>query len=141
MQNKVRKKRWCCLCCLWMFFLLLAVGCDTEKKEKKIRDLSYTVVGEQKIPEELKKQIEGKKQQEFQLTFTEEDGLYLVRGYGEKPTGGYSVQVEECYLTKKAIYAKTTLHGPAEDEVTSEEKSYPYIVLKMERQEGMVVFQ
>lgn len=137
MRNKTRKKCWCCLLAV---FLLLTVGCDTEKKEKKIRDLPYTVLGEQEIPEELKAQIEEKKQQEFQITFTEKDGLYLVRGYGEKPTGGYSVQVEECYLTEKAIYAKTTLKGPAEDEVTSEEKSYPYIVIKTERQEGMVVF-
>ena len=120
----------------------LAAGCSQIKvKEEKLRDLDYTVVGEDEIPEELKTQIEEKKTADFKMTYEEDEYLYIIRGYGQQDTGGYSIQMEELYLTEKALYFKTTLTGPAEDEIISESKSFPYIVIKTEKQDKIVVFE
>ena len=108
---------------------------------EKIRDLEFTVVEEKNIPKELKKIIEKKEKQVMKLTYADQGALYIVQGYGEQPTSGYSIIVKECFETKNAIYVHTNLMGPAKDEPIVEIQTYPYIVIKMEYSDKNVVFQ
>ena len=62
-------------------------------------------------------------------------------GYGVQETGGYSISVNECYLTKNAVYFDTTLIGPMKGEKINQVKSYPYIVVRMGYLEKNVVFE
>ena len=62
-------------------------------------------------------------------------------GYGEQPTGGYSIEVDELYLTENAIVIDTELEGPEKGEPTGVEKSYPYVVVRTEYLEEPVIFQ
>lgn len=120
----------------------LLTGCSLEKQDtEKIKDLDFTVVEEEKVPEELKKVIDEKKQNEFKVTFTDQNYLYIVVGYGEQKTGGYSISVNELYLTDNAVYIDTNLIGPTKGETTVEAPSYPYVVVKLEQREETVVFQ
>ena len=105
------------------------------------RDLEFTVVGDGEIPEELRNTIEQKKTSPFKLTYSDDQGLYIVTGYGEQESGGYSIVVEELYLTENSIVFDTELRGPESAESTGSEKSYPYIVVKTEVLENPVVFQ
>ena len=120
----------------------LLTGCAIEKTNRtKVRDLEYHVVAEEEIPEELKKQIEEKKAADFKLTYETPEQLYIVRGYGEQATGGYSIQVAELYLSNNAVFFKTTLIGPRKGENVAKSPSYPFIVLQTERVDKNVVFE
>ena len=56
-------------------------------------------------------------------------------------TGGYSISVEELYLTENSIVIDTELTGPEKGETPAPETSYPYVVVKTEYLENPVVFQ
>ena len=93
------------------------------------------------MPEELMTMINEKKAEAFKMTFKSEDYLYIIVGYGAKPTGGYSIAVNEVFLTSNAIYFDTDLIGPEETESVSEVVTHPYIVVKIERTDKRVVFK
>ncbi len=121
---------------------LLLSGCKSDKVNKeKVKDLEFTVVEEADIPEELLKIIEEKKKEPFKLKFSNTAYLYIVVGYGEQPTGGYSIKVEDLYLTENAIYFNTSLLGPPKDEIVTQILTYPYIVVKVEFMDKSVVFE
>lgn len=117
-------------------------GCGIEKTDgKKIRDLEYEMVEEEDIPEELKSKIEEKKEADFKLTYESDRFLYIVRGYGEQETGGYSIQILDFYLTKNAIVFDTNLMGPSKDEVKNTAPSYPCLVIRIENQDKNIIFR
>lgn len=117
-------------------------GCSMEESSnEKLRDLEFTIVEESDIPEELFKIIEEKKASEFKITYTDNESLYICIGYGEQKTGGYSIAVNDLYLTSNAIFINTNLIGPSKDEKISEALSYPYVVVKTEYMDKSVVFE
>ena len=131
-----------CILCLLAGASVLLSGCTYLSDEKiKLRDLDFTVLSEEKIPEELKGIIEEKKKEPFQITYTDNVNLYICIGYGEQKTGGYSITVEELYLTDSNIYVNTGLLGPEAAEKSNKIPSYPYIVLKTEFLEQTVIFE
>ena len=126
----------------WVFVVRFLTACSVEKEDlQKVRDLEFTIVGETDLPEELKNVIGEKKTAPFKLTYTDDQNLYIVVGYGEQETGGCSISVKELYLTENAIVADTELLGPESAEQAGTEKSYPYIVVKTEYLEEPVIFQ
>lgn len=128
--------------CFLLSYML--TGCTMLSEERiKLRDLEFTVLSEEKIPAELMNIIEEKKAAPFKLTYSDNEFLYITIGYGEQATGGYSIAVNELYLTDNAIYVNTNLLGP--DGTTQSENenvsSYPFIVLKTEYLDETVVFE
>lgn len=117
-------------------------GCSIEETNgTKIKDLEYGIVEEQNVPEELQGMIEEKKAADFKMTYELETERYIVRGYGEQATGGYSIRVKDCYLTSNAILFDTELIGPRKGETTSPNPSYPYIVIKLAKTDENVIFE
>lgn len=122
--------------------ILGLIGCGVQKQGKdKVRDMDFTVVGEADLPEELRTTIKEKQAAPFKLTYSNDTGLYIVVGYGEQPTGGYSITVRELYLTDNAIVMDTELQGPENGEKVGSCKSYPYVVVQTEYLENPVIFQ
>lgn len=107
--------------------------------ERKAVD--FTVVEQQKLPEELKKLIEENKKKEIRMTYEDGEDLYLIRGYGEQKTGGYSIAVQECSEDEETVLLDTQLLGPPGDGELSKEPSYPYLVVKIEMREKEVRIQ
>ena len=91
------------------------------------------------MPEELKEMIEERKVEPFKLTYSDNEYLYICVGYGEQETGGYSITVDELYLTDSAIYAQTTLLGPEASDKGNKVASYPVIVIKTELLDQTVI--
>lgn len=121
---------------------VLLSGCTLLSEEKiKLRDLDFTVLSEEKIPEELKTILEEKKSAPFQITYMDKQNLYICVGYGEQETGGYSIAVEDLYLTDANICVNTSLLGPDGSEKGEKSPSYPFIVLKTEFLEQTVIFE
>lgn len=130
---------------LLLFFAVLPLcmfgGCSKEKEEyTKTGEVDFTVVEEADVPKELLEVIKEKKSDPFSLTYLAEDALYLAKGYGEQPSGGYSVAVEELFQAKEGICFKTTLIGPAADEKVTTAVTHPYIVVKLQPMETEVHF-
>lgn len=125
---------------LLLFFAVLPLamiaGCSKKEEEyKKTGDVEYTVVEEADVPAELLDIIREKKSEPFRLTYLAEDALYVAKGYGEQPSGGYSIAVDELYMAAEGLCIKTTLIGPAADEKVTMSVTYPYIVLKLKPME------
>ena len=125
-------------------YILVFTACGLLQDEKiKLRDLDFTVLSEEKIPEELKTVIAEKGTEPFKLTYSDNENLYISIGYGEQKTGGYSIAVDELYLTDDAVYVRTTLLGP---DITGQREnagkpSIPYIVLKTELLDKSVIYE
>ena len=63
-------------------------GCSvTDTNEEKIKDLEFTVVENEKVPEELKAIIEKNKESEIKMTYQIGQYLYVIRGYAMQKTG------------------------------------------------------
>ena len=122
--------------------LALFAGCASSQKEKKkLKDVDYTLLEERDIPEKLAESIEQKKEAEFKLSFETESDLYLVHGYGEQETGGYSIVVRDLFLTENALYFDTELLGPENGSNPQKKPSYPYIVVKTKKYKQNIVFE
>lgn len=122
-------------------FVILS-GCGIEKTDRsKVQNLTYEMVEEEAVPEELKTKIEEKKAADFKLTFESDNYLYVVRGYGEQETGGYSIQITDFYLTKNAIVFDTNLAGPSKDDLKNPAPSFPYVIIKTENFDKNVIFR
>lgn len=132
------------MCVLGIAALCLLTGCEKERNPlEKIKDLEFTVLAEDNVPEELKDIIEEKRGNAFKVTYQDNGFLYICMGYGEQVSGGYSITVNDLYLTENAIYADTTLIGPDPADAAASKKnapSYPYIVIKTEFVDKPVVF-
>ncbi len=129
---------------LGIIVLCLFTGCAKAKDPlEKIKDLEFTVLAEDNVPEELKKAIEEKKMNAFKVTYQDNGFLYICVGYGEQVSGGFSITVNDLYLTENAIYVDTTLIGPdpADAAPKKNTQSYPYIVIKTEFVDKPVVFK
>ncbi|MDE6926937.1 MAG: protease complex subunit PrcB family protein [Acetatifactor sp.] len=130
------------LCILAVAAAAMVSGCTFLSEERiKLRDLDFTVLSEEKIPEELKTIIEEKKKEPFQITYTDKEFLYICTGYGEQATGGYSIAVNELYLTDTAIYVSTSLLGPESADKSNQTPTYPCIVIKTEYLDQTVIFE
>ena len=117
-------------------------GCKKDEMEiKKLRDLEFTVVEEADLPGELKEIIDEKKEKPLRLHYSNKDSLYIVVGYGKQNSGGYSIAVEELFLTDNAIYFDTNLIGPSQDDLVTQGVTYPYIVVKLEYMDKKIVFE
>ena len=107
-------KKWC----LVMLAICILSGCGVQTQdEKRLKDLDFTVLDPEKIPEELRDVLEEKKEQPFKVTY------------------------EDLYQTSNAVCVVTELLGPGNGEEAAEATTCPYIVLKMESMDLSVVFK
>ncbi len=117
----------------------MACNVVTTKREK-IRDMDYTVMKQEEIPEEVIQLIEEHKMNHMKLSFSDKGYTYVIVGYGEQATSGYSVAVEEFYETENTVDIDTNLIGPNKKEDVIQAKTYPYIVLKTESVDKPIVY-
>ena len=124
-------------------FCMILTGCKEEKDATaKLKDLEFTVIAEENIPEPLLAAINEKKEAGFKLTYQDAGFLYICVGYGQQATGGYSIAVNALYETENAVYFDTTLLGPEPGQNADKKNlpSYPYAVVKTEFIDKPVVF-
>lgn len=131
---------------LMLVWIVLGVwglaGCSAaEDNGDKVRDLEFSVTADPDVPKELGQLIAEKIHQPFKLAYSDDSNLYIAVGYGAQPTGGYSICVNDLYLTENSIVLDTELKGPEKGENPGTEQSFPYIVIKTEYLEQPVIFR
>lgn len=142
MGKRIEKLQKIILSCVVISLLLCVSACSvTDLEEGKKEKLDFTVLEKEDIPEELKTMIEEKKNNPMKLTYTNQGQMYLVRGYGQKESSGYSIEVKELYETDNAVHILTELKGPGEKEQVIQKSTWPYVVVKMDYQNRHVVFE
>lgn len=115
-------------------------GCAGEiTADDKLKDIEFTVVGEDQQPESLKEIIAEKSADPFQISYTLGEELYIAVGYGEQPSGGYSISVNAFFETEKSLVFDTTLIGPGKAENVTNTPTRPYIVVKTENIEDKAI--
>lgn len=102
--------------------------------------MEFVVLQEEEIPEELKKRMDAEQMKDYRMTYTEQEKLYIARGYGERETDGYRVRVKECYETENTICIHTELLGPEKGEKLRREKTNPHVVISLSAVEKPVIF-
>ena len=110
-------------------------------RKTKGTEYSFAVVSAKDIPEELLRQINDQKQNPFQMSFLDENYLYVAVGYGEQNTGGYSIQVDSITDDGEKLQFVSHLIGPKEEENVRKKVSFPYIVIKMEKMDRDIIYQ
>ena len=131
------------VCAVVIFLLTIQIsGCEGNYKgSEKGLNLEYTVLGETKIPEEFLSQIEEKKAEKFELTYRDNEYLYIAKGFGEQKTSGSSISVTNLTCEDQTIYFECKLVIPQEKENLNSISSFPYIVIKTELIDFPVVFR
>lgn len=120
---------------------LLLCACQSGgASAEKIRDMEFTLVASGDVPADIQRLIDEKKANEFQITYSDGEYKYIVIGYGEQATGGFSIKVSQLYLTQDNICIQTTLEGPTSNDEAGSAKSYPFIVIKIENIDNVVIF-
>ncbi len=56
------------------------------------------------------------------------EGTYLISYWGEKPTGGYSLNVESARLEGNRVTVRLALEEPPPDAIVTQALTYPYVV-------------
>lgn len=128
--------------CLFAVLLLagLMTGCSAGVEGGKARSgIDFTVVEPERVPEELAAVIEENKKDEIRMSYTDGEDMYLIRGYGEQKSGGYSIEVAECSEDEEGIWLDTRLIGPRSRENLSKDPSYPCLVVKIEARDKEVM--
>lgn len=141
MQERKQMERAKQVCMILLLAAVLA-GCgwknlDSEKEEA----LDFTVVKEEDLPEAVEEILETKKAEPFQMSYQNEGYLYLMQGYGQQNSGGFSIQVKKLAATEDAIYFSTELLGPQTKEQQKGGVSCPYLVIKTQYRDLPVVFE
>lgn len=116
-------------------------GCSVrDTSGKRVSEIEYTIVENENLPKELLKALDTRKKDEMRLTYTTQDYLYIIVGYGTQQTSGYSIRLNDIYIGKNAIFVDSNLIGPAKGEVVNQVETYPYMVIKVEKMEMPVIF-
>lgn len=140
MKENSFMKKWKVLIVVSVLLFTLT-GCQMLSMERvKLRDLEFVILSEEVLSEELKAIINERKAEPFKLTYADADALYICIGYGSQKGGGYSITVDELYLTETAIYVETTLLGP-DSQSNRDVTTYPYIVIRTEALDENVVVE
>lgn len=117
----------------FVMLMLSLLGCAMENTtEDRLKDIDFTVVGEDQQPEALRDIIAEKSKDAFQISYTLGSEMYIAIGYGEQPSGGYSISVNDFYETEETMVIDTTLIGPGKAENVTNTPTRPYIVIKTE---------
>ena len=120
--------------------LLLAAGCG-EKKVGGPTEVNFQRVPETELPVEVQDWLNDNIMVYGEKTFIHEDMLYILVAYGEKPTAGYSVEIEKIEKLDGNIIVYPGFLDPGPDDMVATVITYPYDLVVVEDQGLPVVFK
>ena len=120
---------------LWIAIIVTFAACgasgeESGEDEAAAPDLAYEIIESSKIPQKLAEKIAQEQKEKFGFSYRNGEDLYIAFGFGERPTGGYSIQIAAVKDMGSRIIVEAHLIAPKAGEVVSQSMSYPYMVLK-----------
>ena len=71
----------------WILLFAGMSGCLSGGAQEERISVAFQVVAFDKAPQKLQEIIEEHKKEEIKMTWEGDEGRYIIRGYGEQPTG------------------------------------------------------
>ena len=99
--------------------MLIAIGCGGA-------DAPEEVTLPDELPAEVQAWIDQASHNFGGQTLVYEDILYLLVTYGEKPTGGFSVEITDISEKEGKLVVTANFTEPGEDEMVTQALTYPY---------------
>lgn len=124
----------------WILLFAGMSGCLSDGAQEERISVAFQVVAFDKAPQKLQEIIEEHKKEEIKMTWEGNEGRYIIRGYGEQPTGGYSIRADAVELMGDGLHVTTTLIPPQKEQAAAE-ASYPCIILLIENMDQEVTFE
>ena len=125
------KQKWLLLLLALLF--LVAAGCDQEElPAEPDNDEGVEVIMPDQLPAEVEEWIEDSRQEFAGQTYELEGVLYLLVTYGERPTGGFDVEITEIAVQDEKVVVTAEFTEPAEDEMVTQALTYPYDLAMMD---------
>lgn len=140
----MRKIRYTVMTGIVVVVLLMELwGCKVKivNPGEEKREAEFVIVSEECQPPEIRELIEKRKKDVMKITYVDENCRYIIVGYGEQKTGGYSISVDEFCVKDNMLYVDTCLLGPKDVKKGKECPSYPVIVIQTSELGLPVVFQ
>lgn len=112
---------------LLLVLLLLVAGCAQEEvPSEPVNEQEEEITLPDQLPDEIEAWIDDAKTTFAAQTYELEGVLYLLVTYGEKPTGGYDVEITDIETREDQIVATVEFTEPGEDEMVTQALTYPY---------------
>lgn len=119
---------------LFLLFLclLLTAGCS---KIPEVVDVAFSRVSMTEAPQEIRKAVEENREKEKAAVYVFDQEVYIVITRGEKPTGGYGVEVVDIdkYILDEdrfAVKVKVKYIDPEPGQPVTQAITYPFIIVK-----------
>lgn len=131
-------------------FVSEALGADV-KWDEETRSVIITTdhkepsvvqeVEQETLPEEIAAWIENSQNTWLAQEKIYDDLMYLLVTYGEKPTGGYAVDIQQVVESEEEIIVKVAFTQPGEDDIVTQAITHPYDLFAMQPTEKPVVYE
>ena len=128
------RRRWGRLLALLIAIIFTCSACNggeesAQEDEAAAPDLAYEIISNDQAPQKLSEKIQQERGEKFGFSYRNGEELYIAFGFGEKPTGGYSIQITAAKNMGNKILIEACLVAPQAGEVVSQNVSYPYLIL------------
>ncbi len=119
--------------------MLFVYGCAEPEETKEV--VTPLEPEEEDLPEEIREWIEDSRDKFGGRVRVHNDLLYILVTYGEKPTGGYNVEIEKIEKQGSTLEVTAKFTEPGEDEMVTQALTYPYDLAVVEETDVEVEFQ
>ncbi|MFA5523210.1 MAG: protease complex subunit PrcB family protein [Tissierellales bacterium] len=114
--------------------LSLFTGCSTKNNSNVIGDINFEVVGSGALTSsKLEEWYNESFKSEGISSFDSKEYKYILIGAGEKPTGGYSVEVTSVEGNEDSITVTARVNAPKPDEMVTQAISYPSALIRVSK--------
>lgn len=102
-----------------------------EEEEVEVVNVGFEVLNFEELDEELQEKAEEAMKEEGFVILDEEDSIILI-ALGERPTGGYSVEVQAVEKHEDEVTIVYAELEPNEDDAVTEAIEYPFVIIKID---------
>jgi hypothetical protein len=140
------------ICLLLLFCMCIFTGCTWYQVKEDGEELTYDICDDTMLPEELLTVINSKKEEAFNLTYSNNTYTYIVICSGRQDRDDVGVEIEKMYMDENAIYVESVLKqistsgdvGNADtgntDAGNVDTVTWPYTVIRINKTTMPVIF-
>ncbi len=125
---------------VFALLLVLAAGCG-EKTVGGPTEMNFQRVQEEQLPGEVQNWLNENIIEYGEKTFVHENKLYILVAYGEKPTAGYTVEIDQVEKLDGNINVYASFQDPGPDDMVATVITYPYDLVVIDDQGLPVIFK